>query len=241
MLKIINLTQDLKLIKILPNFLTILNGFCGILAIVAISLNFLTQLQILYLVLIGAVLDFLDGYIANILNVRSKIGAQLDSFSDLITFSIVPSVFVFHFLQNKIVELEFIPFLTLIIIPFSMFRLARFNTLPSRSYFQGLPTPANGIFFMGIPFISFEISSQLLILIIILSCFLLVSNFKLESFKKTSENPGKNIFYVILIIFSVSTVLTLFIFDYSILNMISFSVVIYIFSSLIFNLYKLII
>lgn len=231
----------MKLIKILPNFLTILNGFCGILAILAISLNFLTQLQILYLVLLGAILDFIDGYIANIFNVRSKIGAQLDSFSDLITFSIVPSFFIFHFLQNKTVELEFLPFLTLIIIPFSMFRLARFNTSPSRSYFNGLPTPANGIFFMGIPFISFEISSKLLILILILSCFLLVSNFKLESFKKTSENQSKNFFYIIIIVFLVSSALTLFIFDYSILNMISLSVVIYIFSSLIFNLYKLII
>ncbi len=231
----------MKLIKILPNFLTILNGFCGILAILAISLNFLTQFQILCLVLLGAILDFLDGYIANIFNVRSKIGAQLDSFSDLITFSIVPSFFIFHFLQNKTVELEFLPFLTLIIIPFSMFRLARFNTLPSRSYFNGLPTPANGIFLMGIPFISFEISSKLLILILILSCFLLVSNFKLESFKKTSENQSKNFFYIIIIVFLVSSALTLFIFDYSILNMISLSVVIYIFSSLIFNLYKLII
>ena len=230
----------MKLIKILPNFLTILNGFCGILAILAISLNFLTQFQILCLVLLGAILDFLDGYIANIFNVRSKIGAQLDSFSDLITFSIVPSFFIFHFLQNKTVELEFLPFLTLIIIPFSMFRLARFNTLPSRSYFNGLPTPANGIFLMGIPFISIEISSKLLILILILSCFLLVSNFKLESFKKTSENQGKNFFYIIIIVFLVSSALTLFIFDYSILNMISLSVVIYIFSSLIFNLYKLI-
>ena len=231
----------MKLIKILPNFLTILNGFCGILAIVAISLNFLTQLQILYLVLFGAILDFFDGYFANILNIRSKIGAQLDSFSDLITFSIVPSLFIFNFLQNKTVDLEFIPFLTLIIIPFSMFRLARFNTLPPRSYFQGLPTPANGIFFMGIPFLSFEISSQLLILILILSCFLLVSNFKIESFKKTSEDKGKNIFYVTIIVFLVLSALALFIFDYSILNMISLSVMIYIFSSLIFNLYKLII
>ena len=231
----------MKLIKILPNFLTILNGFCGILAIAAISLNFLTQLQILYLVLIGAILDMLDGYFANILNVRSKIGAQLDSFSDLITFSIVPSFFIFHFLQNKTVELEFIPFLTLIIIPFSMFRLARFNTLPPRSYFKGLPTPANGIFFMGIPFMSFEISSKLLILILILSCFLLVSNFKLESFKKTSKNHSKIFFYVIIIVFLVLSALILSIFDYSILNMISLSVAIYILSSLIFNLYKLII
>ena len=142
----------MKLIKILPNFLTILNGLCGTFAILAISMDMLTHFQILCLVLFGALLDFLDGYFANILNVKSKIGAQLDSLSDLITFSLVPSFFIFDFLQSKTDHIDIIPFLFLLIVPFSMLRLARFNTLPSKSYFLGLPTPANCIFFMGIPF-----------------------------------------------------------------------------------------
>ena len=63
-------------------------------------MNLATPFQILCLVLIGALLDFLDGYFAKILNVKSKIGAQLDSLSDLITFSLVPSFFIFDFLQS---------------------------------------------------------------------------------------------------------------------------------------------
>ncbi len=228
----------MKLIKILPNFLTILNGLCGTFAILAISMDMLTQFQILCLVLFGALLDFLDGYFANILNVKSKIGAQLDSLSDLITFSLVPSFFIFDFLQSKTDHIDIIPFLFLLIVPFSMLRLARFNTLPSKSYFLGLPTPANGIFFMGIPFLSFEIRFELLILILIISCFLLISNVKLESFKKTSDNINKNIFYVIIVVLLITTFVLLFIFKYSILNMISLSVIIYLLSSTIFNFYK---
>ena len=228
----------MKLIKILPNLLTILNGFCGTLAILGISMGIGTQIQLLCLVLIGAMLDFFDGYFAKILNVKSKIGAQLDSLSDLITFSLVPSFFIFDFLQSKTIEIELLPFISLLIVPFSMIRLARFNTLPSKPYFLGLPTPANGIFFMGIPFLSFEISSELLIIIIIFACFLLVSNIKLESLKDSNQIFNKNIFYVIVAFFLIFSASTLFIYNFSLLNMISLSVVIYLFSSLIFNVYK---
>lgn len=228
----------MKLIKILPNLLTILNGFCGTLAILGIFMGIGTQIQLLCLVLIGAMLDFFDGYFAKILNVKSKIGAQLDSLSDLITFSLVPSFFIFDFFQSKTIEIELLPFISLLIVPFSMIRLARFNTLPSKPYFLGLPTPANGIFFMGIPFLSFEISPELLIIIIIFACFLLVSNIKLESFKDSNQISNKNIFYVIVAFFLIFSVSTLFIYNFSLLNMISLSVVIYLFSSLIFNVYK---
>jgi len=109
----------------------------------------------LVLVLIGAVLDFLDGYLAKLLNAKSKIGVQLDSMSDLITFSLTPSILIYDLLQNQSPNFEYTPFFAFFILIFSMIRLARFNTLPTKSYFLGLPTPANGVFFMGLPFISF--------------------------------------------------------------------------------------
>ena len=201
-------------------------------------MNLATPFQTLCLVLTGTLLDFFDGYFAKILNVKSKIGAQLDSFSDLITFSLVPSLFIFDFLQSKSSELDFLPFLFILIVPFSMIRLARFNSLPSKSYFLGLPTPANGIFFMGIPFLSIDIKTELLVVILIISCFLLVSNIKLESFKKNSEKTGKNLFYVIITVLLILTTLILFLLNYSLLNLITLSIVVYLFSSLIFNFYK---
>ena len=147
----------MKLIKILPNFLTILNALCGCIAILCIfndNLSFFNSAyhSALVLVLLGALLDFLDGYLAKLLNAKSKIGVQLDSMSDLITFSLTPSILIYDLLQNQSPNFEFTPFFAFFILIFSMIRLARFNTLPSKSYFLGLPTPANGVFFMGIPF-----------------------------------------------------------------------------------------
>ena len=201
-------------------------------------MNLATPFQTLCLVLTGALLDFFDGYFAKILNVKSKIGAQLDSLSDLITFSLVPSFFIFDFLQGKSNELDFLPFLFILIVPFSMIRLARFNSLPSKSYFLGLPTPANGIFFMGIPFLSIEIRPEILILVLTISCFLLVSNIKLESFKNTSQKTGKNIFYLLITVLLILTTALLFFLNYSLLNLVSLSIIIYLISCFIFNFYK---
>ena len=192
----------------------------------------------LVLVLIGAVLDFLDGYLAKLLNAKSKIGVQLDSMSDLITFSLTPSILIYDLLQNQSPNFEYTPFLAFFILIFSMIRLARFNTLPTKSYFLGLPTPANGVFFMGLPFISFSIDSTVVVITIIISSFLLVSNIKFESFKKDFTKTNKVYFYILLFILILSAIASLFIYQIDIFNLVSLAIMIYIFSSLLFNFYK---
>ena len=233
----------MKLIKILPNFLTILNGLCGCIAIVCIfkdELSFFNSAyhSALVLVLIGAVLDFLDGYLAKLLNAKSKIGVHLDSMSDLITFSLAPSLLIYDFLQNISADFEFTPFFAFFILIFSMIRLARFNSLPTKTYFLGLPTPANGIFFMGIPFLSFSIEPMVIIITIFISSLLLVSNIKFESFKKDFTQTNKVYFYFLLLFLIVITVICFLFYQIDIFNLVSLAILIYIFSSLLFNLYK---
>ena len=191
----------------------------------------------LILVLAGSFFDFLDGFLAKILNAKSKIGIQLDSFSDLITFSIVPSLMLFHFFQFNSEEIQFAPLISFLIVPFSMIRLARFNTLPSKTFFLGLPTPANGIFFMGIPFLSIEIPLSILIILIILSCILLISNVKFESFKMIKNNT-KKVFFLFFIALIITAFSIIYIKNYSLLNLVSVSILAYVFSSFAFNLYK---
>ena len=233
----------MKLIKILPNFLTILNALCGCIAILCIfndNLSFFNSAyhSALVLVLLGALLDFLDGYLAKLLNAKSKIGVQLDSMSDLITFSLTPSILIYDLLQNQSPNFEFTPFFAFFILIFSMIRLARFNTLPSKSYFLGLPTPANGVFFMGIPFMSFSIEPIIIVVTIIISSFLLVSNIKFESFKKDFTKTNKGYFYILLFILILSAVICFFIYQIDIFNLVSLAILIYIFSSMLFNFYK---
>ena len=76
----------------------------------------------LILVLLGSLFDFFDGYLAKILDAKTKIGVQLDSFSDLITFSVTPSLLLFHFFQSQSKEIEFLAFISFLIVPYSMIR-----------------------------------------------------------------------------------------------------------------------
>ena len=87
---------------------------------------------------------------------------------------------------------SFYPFLGFIITLSSAYRLARYNTRKSTSkFFKGLPTPANAVLIFSFAIISAEGNSfsniildyNVLMLIVIVSSILLVSNLKLLNFK----------------------------------------------------------
>ena len=79
--------------KNLPNILTSLNLLSGW---VALYFTFDEQFFIaVILILIASVFDFLDGFVAKLLNVQSEFGAQLDSFADLVTFGLAPAAIVY--------------------------------------------------------------------------------------------------------------------------------------------------
>ena len=161
----------------IPNLLTASNMLCGILAI------FLTLSGRVYyapyFIFLGAILDFLDGFMARILKQQGELGKQLDSLADMVTFGLAPGVMMFMILidlslnngnyfectvcefgkfeswVNLIFRQNHYEILVALLIPvFSMFRLAKFNldTRQSES-FIGVPTPANTIFFCMFPLI----------------------------------------------------------------------------------------
>ena len=189
----------MKFVKFIPNLFTFLNLFFGCVAIVQGLKGDLFLLATF--VLMGVVCDFFDGFFARILKVNSQLGVQLDSLSDLVTFGITPSIVMFSYLSNSDFILEnsshnlikFIPYLSFIITIASSYRLAKFNLDNSLNHFKGLPTPANALFIVFLPFF-FELElisnySNLLentvFLLIIISFFsyLLISNIEMPSFK----------------------------------------------------------
>lgn len=103
------------------------------------------------LVLCGMIFDILDGRVARMTQSTSDLGGQLDSFSDVVTFGMVPA-----FLVWKLVHLVpagvagHLPSrlgwaLALLYLSCAILRLARFNieSEPEDSHdsFSGLPTP----------------------------------------------------------------------------------------------------
>jgi CDP-diacylglycerol--serine O-phosphatidyltransferase len=148
--------------KHIPNAITSANLFMGCLAIIAALENNLETAA--WLIVGSAIADFFDGFAARLLKVHSEIGKQLDSLADVVSFGVAPGM-IFYMLSQEylyfgndfpqfvplILTLSYLPFLIPI---FSAVRLAKFN-LDTRQTdsFIGVPTPANALFIISIPFV----------------------------------------------------------------------------------------
>src|SRR5690554_4585577 len=107
-----------------------------------------------YFIFVAAILDFLDGFVARLLNAYSEIGKQLDSLADLVTFGVLPAFIVFTLLQD-IFPGTYLPFLAFFIGTQSAIRLATFNIDTRQTdRFIGVPTPANGLLISTLPFMA---------------------------------------------------------------------------------------
>ncbi|MFI3321045.1 MAG: CDP-diacylglycerol--serine O-phosphatidyltransferase [Rikenellaceae bacterium] len=131
------------MIKSIPNLITLANLFCGMLAVIsAVNLDF--EAAFIYVIL-SAVFDFFDGFMARLLKAYSEIGKQLDSLADLVSFGVAPAMVVYF------MGLEYTG---LLIALASAYRLAKFNIDERQTTtFIGVPTPANALLFMSIGYI----------------------------------------------------------------------------------------
>ena len=184
--------------KFLPNLITLFNLFLGCIATLLLIENNLEVKNVFIITVICLILDYLDGYIARKLNAKSDVGIQLDSLADLVSFGLVPGILLYNMFSEApsssvgSISSSFYPFLGFIITLSSAYRLARYNTRKSTSkFFKGLPTPANAVLIYSFAIISAEGNSfsniildyNVLMLIVIVSSILLVSNLKLLNFK----------------------------------------------------------
>ena len=154
----------MRSIAALPNLLTLANAFCGLLAIskgidaLALSVEapdlFYVKLETAcWLVFLGMIFDALDGKVARFTGGASDFGAQLDSFSDAITFGCAPAMLAKVLLEHEgpihglpgNPRLHFIAAAAFALM--AVLRLARFNLETDQSEkahrsFKGLPSPA---------------------------------------------------------------------------------------------------
>ena len=73
----------------IPNIMTLGNLLCGCFGIIFVFQGELTYAS--YLIFLAGVLDFLDGFVARLLNQHSAIGKELDSLADMVTFGALPA------------------------------------------------------------------------------------------------------------------------------------------------------
>lgn len=207
----------------IPNAITLLNLFCGCIALV---FAFHRQFEMAFLfVSLGIFLDFFDGFFARLFHVASPLGLQLDSLADMITSGVVPGLVMYQLMLTNETPLvtsytQIFPYLGFIIALGSCYRLANFNIDTRQTdSFIGLPTPANSLFILSLPlvlqntnslFVIEALTNQWLLLIITLfSAYLLNAEIPLFSLKIKKFNFKDNGLQIVFLISSVLLLLFL--------------------------------
>ncbi|MEU3274643.1 CDP-diacylglycerol--serine O-phosphatidyltransferase [Saccharomonospora sp. NPDC006951] len=135
-------------VRLLPNAITVLALCAGLSAVqFALTGNYVLAIGAIG---VAAVLDSLDGRIARLLDATSKMGAELDSLSDAISFGVAPALVLYIWLPSS-GRLGWA--IALIFAVCMVLRLARFNTLLDDAeqppyageFFVGVPAPAGGL------------------------------------------------------------------------------------------------
>lgn len=174
------------IIKTIPSLFTIGNLLLGILAILLAVQNdprYIDYAAIL--VIIGMVLDGLDGRVARMLNAATDFGKELDSLSDIVTFGVAPSLIMYLVALQPLGPWGIL--VTLLFPICGALRLARFNVQPGiPGFFVGLPiTIAGGVLATFAFYHTFFPLWFLPVGMIILS-LLMVSRIKYPNFKKVA-------------------------------------------------------
>ena len=178
---------------ILPNMLTLI-GVCIGLTSIRFALDGRFEFAIIAIIL-AAVIDGLDGRIARLIKGTSKVGKELDSLTDMISFGVAPAFIMYFWKLNTLGRFGWL--VCLIYVICVALRLARFNVnseqVPSwrDNFFEGVPSPAGGILvltpliFSLTNFKFFQINYEIVVpAFFIITSLLLISKFPSYSFKK---------------------------------------------------------
>lgn len=230
--------------KNIPNFFTLLNLILGCIAIVCIlqtgqsiiTIDASGSSEVIFpeklwegsiFIFAAAFVDFLDGFVARLFKASSKMGEQLDSLSDLVSFGVAPGMIIYQLLrlsyaqEENGLDVSFIALLpAFLFTAAAAWRLAKFNINASQSNsFKGVPTPAAGLLIASFPIIIWYqyfdmqqlfINKWFLYAVILLVGYLMMSNLPLMALKFKSFSFRKNSGKFILLALSVVVIVVLF-------------------------------
>ena len=217
---------------ILPNMLTLI-GVCIGLTSIRFALDEKFEFAIIAIIL-AAVIDGLDGRIARLIKGTSKVGKELDSLTDMISFGVAPAFIMYFWKLNTLGRFGWL--ICLIYVICVALRLARFNINSNQdpswkdNFFEGVPSPAGGILVLTPLIISMtnfnyiKINYDIVVpVFFIITSFLLISKFPSYSFKKIVIQRKTTIFLLFGIVLFFGLLL---VYPF---NVISISAIIYLF------------
>ena len=108
---------------ILPNMFTLI-GVCIGLSSIKFAFDEKFTLSIIAII-VAAIIDGLDGRIARLIQATSKVGKELDSLTDVISFGVAPAFIMYFWKLNELGRIGWL--ICLIYVVCVALRLARFN------------------------------------------------------------------------------------------------------------------
>ena len=194
---------------ILPNTLTLIGVCIGLTSInFAFNQNF--KLAIVAIVC-AAIIDGLDGRIARLIKGTSKVGKELDSLTDIISFGVAPAFIMYFWTLNTLGKIGWL--ISLIYVVCVALRLARFNVSSEGesswkdNFFEGIPSPAGGVLvlmplvFSLSEFKFLNINYQVIVpVLFIIISILLISKIPTYSLKKIVVPRSASIFLLFSVI-----------------------------------------
>ena len=177
-----------------PNMLTLANLLAGSVAVI-FTLVYHAYETAFWLIVAAAIFDFFDGFAARLLKQTSPLGVQLDSLADDVTFGLAPAIVMFDlyvhsssYYNLNAEVLGWMKYVVLIIVAFSVLRLAKFNIDTTQSTeFEGLPTPANALMLMSLAVLAetgrVVLYQEHILLISIAASLLLISPIRMFALK----------------------------------------------------------
>jgi len=190
-LKIITDKKNARVI--LPNMLTLI-GVCIGLTSIRFALDGKFEFAIIAIIF-AALIDGLDGRIARLIKGTSKVGKELDSLTDMISFGVAPAFVMYFWKLNTLGRFGWL--VCLIYVICVALRLARFNVNSNQepswrdNFFEGVPSPAGGILVLTPLIISLtnfnyiQLNYDIIVpAFFITTSLLLISKFPSYSFKK---------------------------------------------------------
>lgn len=131
-----------------PSFFTLMNLFCGFVAITQIHQG--QFVYACYLIILAGLFDLMDGMAARLTRGASRFGAELDSLCDVVSFGVAPAYLIYvRMLEGSGMFGIIISALPAMC---SAVRLARFNLQFSEEKkldFEGLPVPVQAFFVLA--------------------------------------------------------------------------------------------
>ncbi len=176
-----------------PSTFTVMNMLCGYGSIICAEQREYALAG--WFIILAAVFDTIDGFIARLTNSSSEFGVELDSLSDLVSFGAAPSFLAYKFGLEQFGIWG--AALSSALMVGSGLRLARFNVQLvgfSKDYFSGLPTPSQAmtlssfvIWTSGDYFLTMEQMTLALVALTLTLSVLMVSTVKYDLLPKPKE------------------------------------------------------